>query len=280
MSHRLRTAALGCFVVLLLSGCASETPEDRIDELCADDLVVACEGGDGWLVLTIGDQADEHETLDIARRLHDEAAAANLGSGATLKRESTTVAQLDPEVQTPMRWELTVYPGEISQIELTLTDIVAAAIPGTLGISVDGGGWPSVKVIDLSSFDEVFQTVSSTELFEAGGTYTLFALEERLRIVHVPGRTADVAIQEVIDLARSYPAAEVLLEAPTAGPQYPTLYVARLTPEEVIEVDARLRDQRLADADVDGYPLEFVLGTTGAEGVTYTGGTFGNVPSS
>jgi hypothetical protein len=55
------------------------------------------------------------------------------------------------------------------------------------------------------------------------------------------------------------------------------LYVSRLTPEETVQLDVRLREPRLANADVDGYAAEYVLSSMGPEGTTYTGGTFGNV---
>ncbi|MGL3150854.1 hypothetical protein ACSS7Z_10880 [Microbacterium sp. A82] len=276
----LRRVAAGatCVFALALTGCTWS--EDASANLCAEDIVVACEGGDGWLSVTIGDDADEQETLAFARRLHSAGASENLTAGVTLQRETADARQLDPEVEAPALWKLTVYPAEETAVESDLTGMLAVAdVPGVRGIGV-ADGWPYVRVSDLEQFDDVFMSVSSTPLFEHGGTYTLFALEERLRIVHVPSRTADVAILEVIDLARSYPAAEVLLEAPTAGPQYPTLYVARLTPEQVHDIDARLRQPHLAGADVDGYPVEFVLGSIGPDGVTYTGGTFGDIPPS
>lgn len=247
--------------------------------MCAEEIVVACEAGPGSILMTVASTASDSETIELARQLHDDADAASLNAGATLQRESTGAPALDSDIETPPLWQVTVYPGDAGQAETTLRGILeVAAIPGTLAIS-QIGDWAYVTVADIAVFDEVFQEVSSTPLFETGGTYTLLSLDQRLRVVHVPDRTTDDAIHEVIDIARDYPAAEVLLEAPTSGPQYPKLYIARLTPEEVLHIDARLRAPHLANADVDGYAVEFVLGSTGTDGTTYTSGTLGNVPA-
>ena len=154
--------------------------------------------------------------------------------------------------------------------------LTVAQIPGTIDISAGPGG-PSVRVTDLALFDDVFDAVSTTPLFLDGGTYGLLSIEERLRIVHVPSRTTDDGIHEIVDIARRYPAAEVLLEASLAGPQVPRLYVSRLTLDEMAALDAHLREPRLANADVDGYPVEFMLGSVGTDGPIYTDGTFGDV---
>lgn len=231
------------------------------------------------IVVTVAETTSETESLDLARRLHDEAAAESLDAGAVLQRAAVDIAALDAEVANPAKWQVTVYPGESAQVEAVLRDVLTvAAVPGTLGVSVVDT-WPFVTIASLDLFDAVFDAVSATPLFDRGGTYTLLSLDEHLRIVHVPDRTSDDAIHEIVDIARSYPAAEVLLEAPTSGPQSPTFYVSRLTPEQVIQLDSRLRDPRLAAAGKDGYALPFVLGSTGTDGTTYTSGTFGGVAS-
>ncbi|MEV4687756.1 hypothetical protein [Microbacterium sp. LWH3-1.2] len=269
-----------------LAGCTSPTAAapspsatSNLEALCADTAVALCANISDGIVVTVAEAATERETLELAGRLSELAAAASLDAGAVLERAAVDITPLDPEVSNPPRWRLPVYPGDSAEVEHRLRDILTvAAVPGTLGINVVDG-WPSVTVASLDQFDPVFDAVSATPLFDAGGTYTLLSLDEQLRIVHVPDRTSNEAIHEIVDIARDYPTAEVLLEAPTAGLQFPTLYVARLTPEEVVQLDSRLRDPRLATADLDGYALSYVLASTGTDGTSYTNGTFGAVPT-
>jgi hypothetical protein len=101
--------------------------------------------------------------------------------------------------------------------------------------------------------------------------------DKHLQIVHVPTRSSDESIDAIIQLAIDYPDAEILLQATTAGPQWPTLYIARLTPEQVTAIQARLLDPALADADIEGYPMPFILTSVGADGPVYTEGNFGGV---
>lgn len=266
----------------MLSACgavapgAAEPTATPLSELCADPLVVACEGGGGSTVVTVSDDASDERVIAFASLLSDSATSAD---DVVLRSESRAPNVLDPEVAPPPEWEVAISPGDPQQTQATLEGVLAAAaVPGAIGVSVIDG-WPYVTVQTLEQFEDVFAQVSSTPLFEAGGTYTLQSLDERLRIVHVPARTSDDAILEIIDIARDYPDAEVLLEAPVAGPQFPTFYVSGLSPAQVQELDARLRDPRLAAADVEGLPVEYVLGSIGTDGTAYVGGTFGAVPT-
>lgn len=138
-------------------------------------------------------------------------------------------------------------------------------------------GWPYVQFADLDAFAAGFTTVTQLEPFRAGGSYSI-AESDRLTIVHVPDRSSEHFLAEIIAIAIAYPDAEVLLQATTAGPQWPALFIARLTPDQATEIAARLRDPELADADREGYPVDFVLTTIGPDGPEYTNGTLGDVP--
>ena len=138
-------------------------------------------------------------------------------------------------------------------------------------------GWPYVRFDDVDAFAAGFTTVTQLEPFQEGGSYSI-AESDHLTIVHVPDRSSGHFLDEVIAIAIAYPDAEVLLQATTAGPQWPALYIARLTTEQATEIAARLRDPALADADREGYPVEFVLTTIGPDGPEYTTGTVGDVP--
>ncbi|WP_243076637.1 hypothetical protein [Microbacterium sp. SS28] len=282
MSIRLRRIAFAASIAVaaaLLSACAADAGDATgvsVDELCADALVVECRLGDGSTVVVIDGDAPSERITAFARELHS--ATATQPGTVVLRGSARDAVALDPEVAAPSAWEATVQPSESAQFDAALSGILAAAaVPGAAGIVV-ADGWPYVTVETLDQFETVFAEISATPLFENGGTYTLQSLDEHLRIVHVPARTTDDGILEIIDIARDHPAAEVLLEAPTSGPQYPRLFVSRLSPEEAQALDLRLRAPRLATADVDGFPLEYVLGSLGETGTTYIGGTFGAVP--
>ena len=248
-----------------------------MDEACADPLVITCTTAEGSIVVTVPGDASDGAVIEYASRLYE--AASSAPATVTLQAAPTDDASTgDPEIAPRPRWEVAVQTKTAAEFETALAALLAAsAVPGTTGITVIDG-WPYVTVEQLDQFDDAFAALSSTPLFRNGGTYSLQSVADRLRIVHVPARTADVAIHEIIGIATDYPDAEVLLEAPTAGVQYPKLYVSRLTPAEVQELDVRLREPRLADADVDGFALGYVLGSLGEEGTTYVEGSFGGVP--
>lgn len=240
--------------------------------------MISCDSEGPETVINVESDAPQAELTRFATRL---SRATGLPTGNMILRGQLSDPRvLDPEVAPPYAWQVQVTPGDSNAFELDLTGTLeAAAVPGAVGI-VAMDGWPFVTVESLDQFEQVFTSVSATPLFANGGTYSLQSLNEQLRIVHVPSRTTDEAILEIIDIARDYPNAEVLLEAPTAGPQFPTFYVSRLSLEQREELDTRLKDGRLATADVDGYPLGYVLGSIGEDGTTYVSGTFGDVPGS
>jgi len=138
-------------------------------------------------------------------------------------------------------------------------------------------GWVYVEFPDLDAFAADVTTVMQLEPFREGATYSI-AGSDHLTIVHVPDRSSEHLIDEIIAIAIENPDAEVLLQATTAGPQWPVLYIARLTPEQAAQIAAQLRDPALADADREGYPVDFVLTTIGPDGPEYTIGTLGDVP--
>lgn len=133
-----------------------------------------------------------------------------------------------------------------------------------------------MTLASIDTFASSLRAISATPLFADGGTFSLQA-DERLRIVWIPSRMTLEAIDAIVTISADYPDAEVLLEATTEGPQWPALYVSHLAAEEVPVVEQRLLDPELADADIEGYAVPFILGTTGPDGVTYTEGSFGGV---
>lgn len=160
----------------------------------------------------------------------------------------------------------------LQQVEI---DRLEAGLDGAAELALISG-WPYATIFELDDYGAVFHELSGSAVFAAGGTYTLLS-DKHLQIVHVPTRSSDESIDAIIQLAVDYPEAEILLQATTGGPQWPMLYVARLTPEQVPEIEARLLDPALADADIEGYPMPFQLTTITADGPVYTEGNFGGV---
>lgn len=281
--HPFVIVSSGAALIVLLSACDGPSPTPSpsampaIDALCADPLVIECGFGDPVSSVTVDGDVMIDELSGLLSKVEDVASEPAYAGTLTLRGRATDPQAIDPDVTVPSQWQLGVPVGGLDEFEATLSEILtAAAVPGAMGVT-ETDGWPSVLIETIDQFPGAFDALSATPLFEDGGTYLLQAPAEHLRIVHVPSRTSDEAIAEVIAIARDYPEAEVLLEATTYEPQVPTFYVSSLTPEQVAEIDARLRDPRLADADVDGWPLDYVLGSLGNDGVTYVNGTFGGV---
>ncbi|WOF23366.1 hypothetical protein N8K70_01445 [Microbacterium betulae] len=261
---------LASAMVLALSGCAAAETPATFEELCAADVVERCDG----TTVIVTDEATDDEIVVFAQEVLDAAEAE--GARVVLSRERPWLSE-DPA---PAPWSLEISPGDDGEDVVASLEsmLLAAAMPDIVSYSVVQG-WTYVTVTDIDRFAAVFQELSGRDEFADGATYTLSS-GERLRIVHVPSRTSDEAILEIVDIARRLPEAEVLLDTlTTPGNQWPRLYVSGLTAEEVGELDAALSDPRWADADVEGYPLEYVLGAAGPDGTTYTTGTFGDVPS-
>lgn len=285
---RARASAVSCAALLVLvvtSSCGVgaadpsrtpvPTPTSTIDALCAQSIVEECTVDPESIVVTIGADASDDETLQLARDLHAAAAYEAPEFGAQLRRAPVDIPPIDAEYATPAPWEIGVFPAELDDVERLLTDILTVEdITGALGIA-RASGWPSVTFASLDEFDAGFDAVAGTPMFADGGTYTLLSLDERLRIVHTPQWVTDAGVHEVVAIARAYPQAEVLLEAAEGGAQPPTLYVSRLSAEEIVALDARLSDAEFAGFSVTGDPIEYVLGSLSEGGTQYVGGLIG-----
>lgn len=260
---------------LTCAGCAAAEPVASLNDLCDDERVVECNTDGPMTVVTVSASASDEETFRLTQEIHAATDADAPGSSTYLRREAVSGVVLDPEYSTPAPWTLQLHPGDLADIEETLTSMMAIEdIPGALSIDVYDS-WTSLTIETLDDFTDVFDTASTLPIFSDGGTYTLFSLTEHLRIVHTPEWVSPDLIHEVIAIASEYPAAEVLLEAPPGGATPPTLYIARLTPEQVGELDGRLGNPALAGSVTEGVELEYVLGSIGAEGTSYVGGVLG-----
>ena len=282
---KLRTPLLVAALAVGLSGCAVTLPSG-VDPTAASDPVGAIEKVDGVVAVDAHDEsasvtmsatAADDEIQDAATAIQKIADVADWAGSIVLTREQTDSYDEEQDVLLPIPWEVTVYPGDPAAIhDLLEVTLVVEKIPGVGRFGLGPDGWPYVTVLSIDSFLDVFHELSRTSTFADGGTYSLFS-DKHLQIVHVPARSSDESIEAIVQLAIDFPDAEILLQATTAGPQWPTLYVARLTPEQVTAVEARLLDPALADADIEGYPMPFILTTIGSDGPVYTEGNFGGV---
>lgn len=266
----------------MLAGCAglpggtsSPTPTTTLaDSLREVPGVVAVEAVDVDLTVVVAADADDETVLAAADAVTARATERAWEGEVRMTREH---GPLDPatDLTPPAAWDLTVYPpGDDPDLLPDLLEI--ERIPGVATVSL--GGWPSVGIDSLDEFSAVFHALSALPRFADGGTYAYAGEAPRLLIVHIADRMTTEAIDAVIRIAVEHPRSEVELQSMTTGPRWPELYVSHLTPEEVVVVDAQLRDAALADADLEGYSVPFQLSYVGPDGPVYSFGTFGDVP--
>lgn len=271
LSSRFVPGILCAGLVLVTVGCTGHS-ENPFDALCADPVVVTYDPVDGPLSITVDAAAANDAVQGFAGRLQD--AVTQTQREITLRADDPSAVHLDPEVAATPKWQLTLQPGGTDDALVGVLE--AAAVPGARGVFA-GLGWPSAEAATLDDVEPLITALSSTTLFADGGTFTVPSLRERFRLVYVPAFTTVEGVRAVVSVARDYPDAEVLLEAPTAGPNQPTFYVAHLTPDEATELAARLSAPEMASASVPGAPLEFVLTSLSEQGTDSITGTFGGI---
>lgn len=278
LSPRRVSAVPALGLALVLAGCgvvagppSSPSPNPFV-ALCAEPVVKTCGTDPLPTGITIADDARDADVLAFAARVQE--AIADEANEITLHADAPDAVRVDPEVSPAPKWQFTLRPGGRPD---RLADILeAAAVPGARGIAVDTD-WPVAVAATLDDVEPLIVALSQTRLFSEGGTFTVPSIDEHFRLVYVPEHTTLDGVRAIVSVARDYPDAEILLEAPTTGPQHPTFYVSRLTAEEVTALDERLRAPEMASASADGIPLEYVLGSIGEQGTTYVTGTFGGV---
>lgn len=278
LSPRRVSAVPALSLALVLAGCgvvagppSSPSPNPFV-ALCAEPVVKTCGTDPLPTGITIADDARDADVLAFAARVQE--AIADEANEITLHADAPDAVRVDPEVSPAPKWQFTLRPGGRPD---RLADILeAAAVPGARGIAVDTD-WPVAVAATLDDVEPLIVALTQTRLFSEGGTFTVPSIDEHFRLVYVPEHTTLDGVRAIVSVARDYPDAEILLEAPTTGPQHPTFYVSRLTAEEVTALDERLRAPEMASASADGIPLEYVLGSIGEQGTTYVTGTFGGV---
>ncbi|MGR0220831.1 hypothetical protein [Agromyces sp. ZXT2-6] len=161
----------------------------------------------------------------------------------TMRADPPAAAADTPAAADPW-WSLAVHPTtDVAVTRGALAGLLAAAeVDGVVGLSFVEG-WPYAALLEPDRVAERFDELRATPLFEAGGTFTLRAEAPWLKFTYVDGVTSTTLIEELAALSEDYPNSEVLLE----GPQWPKLYVARVTTAQAEEIAARLADPSLLE---------------------------------
>lgn len=269
-----RAAVLVCLgLTLATAGCtAKESTENPYIALCADPIVVTCDP-DGPVGITVRTEASKDDVERFAGRLQD--AVTQTQREVTLHADDPAAVQVDPDVSPVPKWLFTVRPG--ASVDALGDVLDAASVPGVAGVTASTG-WPSAVAATLDDLEPLIASLSSTALFAEGGSFTVSSSSERFRLVYVPAYTTMDGVREVVSVARDHPDAEVLLEAPSAGPNQPTFYVAHLTADQATQLAAELSAPAMASASTPGAPLPYVLSWLSEQGTESLTGTFGGVP--
>jgi hypothetical protein len=289
--RRLRLIAVAASVVVALSACATPAeeappadPEAQLKaELAELPGVASVEIGGmepadenpRYTTVTIASDADRDDVLATAERTPEIAAALDWADPITLTAdapESTTGAAAADAFVEPW-WSFEVTPETDAATSRATVDglLDAAEVEGVVGLAfVDG--WPYAALLEPDRVAERFESLMATPLFVQGGTFALRSDQPLLRFSHVDGITSPNLIDELIAIAGEYPHAEVLLE----GPQWPKLYLARVTTAEAESIAARLADPALLEGVDEGAgALSWQITSPDADGPGYWEGQVG-----
>jgi hypothetical protein len=171
-------------------------------------------------------------------------------------------------------WSIEVHPTEDAAVTRgALAGLLAAAeVDGVVGLGfVDS--WPYAALLEPDRVVERFDELRATPLFEPGGTFTLRSEQPWLKFTYVDGVTSTNLIDELAALSEEYPHSEVLLE----GPQFPKVYIARVTTAEAEAIAARLADPALRDGvDAGAGVIPWQITSLDTDGPGYWEGEVGS----
>ncbi|HEU4466639.1 MAG TPA: hypothetical protein VFR98_08920 [Agromyces sp.] len=289
--RRLRFTAVAATLVIALSACATpaaeEPPADPEAQLKAElsELpgVASVEIGGmepadenpRYTTVTIESDADRDDVLATAERVPEIATGLDWEDPITLTAdapESTAgSASADAFVEPWWTFEITAETDAATSRATVGGLLDAAEVEGVVGLAfVDG--WPYAALLEPDRVADRFEALMETPLFAQGGSFALRSDQPLLRFSHIEGITSPNLIDELIAIAGEYPHAEVLLE----GPQWPKLYIARVTTAEAEAIAARLADPALLEG-VDEGPgaLAWQITSPDTAGPGYWEGTVG-----
>ena len=264
---RLAAATVTAAVVVALSACATpaaeEPPTDPETQLKAElaELpgVASVEIGGmepadenpRYTTVTIEAEAERDDVLATAERVPEIAAGLDWADPITLTADApesaTGSASADAFVEPWWTFEVTAETDAATSRATVAGLLDAAEVEGVVGLAfVDG--WPYAALLEPDRVADRFEALMETPLFVQGGSFALRSEQPLLRFAHIEGITSPNLIDELIAIAGEYPHAEVLLE----GPQFPKLYIARVTTAEAEAIAARLADPALLEGVDEG----------------------------
>jgi hypothetical protein len=185
--------------------------------------------------------------------------------------EPTHDADLDMVIPNPVRVE--VFP-EVwrSPSEDVAAAMEARTIPGIRTVAILGG-WPSLATINAMELADAHADVHELELFASGGSYN--TMDGHLRVIALPHRVSPATLVTIIQLAAAYPQADVALESPLQGEQWPQLYLNRVTADEATAITATLTARSLAADRVENYAVPYFMRVHGPDGQSDVSGLIG-----
>lgn len=289
--RRLRFTAVAATLVIALSACATpaaeEPPADPEAQLKAElsELpgVASVEIGGmepadenpRYTTVTIESDADRDDVLATAERVPEIATGLDWADPITLTAdapESTAgSASADAFVEPWWTFEITAETDAATSRATVGGLLDAAEVEGVVGLAfVDG--WPYAALLEPDRVADRFEALMETPLFAQGGSFALRSDQPLLRFAHIEGITSPNLIDELIAIAGEYPHAEVLLE----GPQWPKLYIARVTTAEAEAIAARLADPAMLEGVDEGTgALAWQITSPDTAGPGYWEGTVG-----
>lgn len=221
------------------------------------------------------DTIDVSQAVEVGEATY-EFSRAHSGGGRWVAHLTMGGGELDERDMVALpRVQTRVFPADTFPADSVRAAFAGAGIEGVTSVAV-GSGWPSVTLADAEAFAPAHATLRGLPPFTEGARYSTF--DGRLILVDVPERVNPEALEAIAGLAVKHPQAEFALEASYDGPRWPQLYVNRIAQAELDGLLATLNDPALADADPEGYPLEYFVRSFTDAGSVDTGGALGGVP--
>jgi hypothetical protein len=222
-------------------------------------------------------EAGDDEVADAAAAAHD-FGAEHAGDGHFVVRVllSDPALEQDPDLEYLPRLQLEVFPTSWRTPAESAREAVAVTrLPGVVSVAVDAG-LPSVRVADASGMSAVYARLRESALWDAGGS--LQSADGRVRIADVPDRQTPAGVEAILAAASAHPLAQFWLEAPTAGPRWPELYIDGVGVDEAAQIAAAFEAPAMAAANTPSFVLPFTIRAGSEAGPVDSVGTFGGVP--
>lgn len=292
-SRRLRLTALAAIVAAALSGCATPEaeappadPEAYLKAELAELPGVASVDIGGmepadenprYTTVTIEPDADRDDVLATAEQVPGIAAGIDWADPITLTADAPEPADGDADaggdVFVEPWWSFEVTPEtDAATSRATVSGLLdAAEVEGVVGLAFVEG-WPYAALLEPDRVADRFDALMETPLFAQGGSFALRSEQPLLRFTYLEGQTPPRLVDELIAIVGDHPHAEVLLE----GPQWPKLYVARVSTAEAEAIAARLADPALlAGLDDGAAPIGWQVTSLDTDGPGYWEGEVG-----